>query len=64
MRPLITYNSRGEDLGCYYVTGDGVAEGPSEGIQVDEDDSDDAASGSAAYIAVGRAGIAEAYVEC
>lgn len=40
-----------------------MAEGPSEGVQVDEDDADDAASWSAAYIAVGCARVAEADVK-
>jgi hypothetical protein len=61
-----SYDSGGKYLGRDDVAGYGVAEGPSERIQVDEDDADDAAGWSTSFdvdVTFRHAGRAEADVE-
>ena len=50
----ITYNSRGKDLSRNDITRYGVTERPPEGIQVDECNTDNTASGGPAHITVGH----------
>lgn len=57
------YDSGWKNFRCYYVCSYRVAEGPSEGVKVDEYDADDSSGWSASYSTLGHCWSVEANVK-